>query len=53
MNDMSQRPREDQWKPATPPDEEPQPLGRMLQTLRGLSDAQIDEIVEYQRSHGL
>jgi chain length determinant protein tyrosine kinase EpsG len=53
MNDMSQRPREDQWKPAARPDEEPQPIGRMLQTLRGLSDEQIEEIVEYQRRHGL
>ncbi|MGJ7917216.1 polysaccharide biosynthesis tyrosine autokinase [Massilia sp. LXY-6] len=30
-----------------------EPLGRMLQALRGLSDAQIDEIVAYQRRHGL
>lgn len=29
------------------------PIGRMLQTLRGLSDAQIDEIVAYQRRHGM
>jgi len=36
-----------------PPMAETMPIGRMLQTLRGLSDAQIDEIVAYQRSHGL
>jgi chain length determinant protein tyrosine kinase EpsG len=29
------------------------PIGRMLQILRGLSDAQIDEIVAYQRRHGM
>lgn len=36
-----------------PPVAEAIPIGRMLQTLRGLSDAQIDEIVAYQRRHGL
>jgi chain length determinant protein tyrosine kinase EpsG len=43
MNDMTHLPRE----------EEPQPIGRMLQTLRGLSDQQIDDIVTYQRAHGV
>ncbi|MGJ7917778.1 polysaccharide biosynthesis tyrosine autokinase [Massilia sp. LXY-6] len=53
MNDMTHLLREQERKSTARPAEEPQPIGRMLQTLRGLSDQQIEEIVEYQRVHGM
>jgi protein-tyrosine kinase len=53
MNDMT-HPR---WKESATseagPKAELQPIGRMLQELRGLSDRQIEDIVEYQHIHGL
>jgi len=53
MNDMTHPDRATRAASAPAGDKDAQPLGRMLQTLRGLTDAQIGEIADYQRRHGL
>jgi chain length determinant protein tyrosine kinase EpsG len=53
MNDMSKPQTGAGRAPFAGAESENLPLGRMLQKLRGLSDQQIQDIVEYQGLHGL
>lgn len=53
MNDFSTSPLQSGNQSGNEACLQAEPLGRMLQRLRGLSNQQIDDIVDYQRRHGL